>query len=115
MDIGIGGCGIVCAECPGYRATQAHDRAALQRCATAWSAMYHAQISADYCLCDGCLNSDGWQGGHCAECDIRACVIAHGVANCAQCAEFACGRITAFMQQVPEARRTLERIQREMG
>ncbi len=115
MDIGIGACGIVCAECQAYLATQAKDVVALRQCAKTWSEIFHGVINPDDCLCDGCLSEGGWHGTHCGECEIRTCVIAHGVANCAWCAEFGCERIAAFMQQVPEARRTLEQIRRETG
>jgi len=110
MDTIIARCGIVCSECEGYKATQANDREELERVAKKWSELFHAPITAEYVVCDGCLTTTGRMGGHLAECDIRACAIEHNVLNCAYCDEYGCAKITGFLAQVPEARQTLEKI-----
>lgn len=104
-------CGLVCSDCDAYKATQANDRAALETLAIRWSQEFSASLTADDCICDGCLG-EGRQIGHCAECGIRHCAIERGHANCGVCPEFGCEQITEFMKIAPHVRVTLEDIRR---
>lgn len=106
-------CGLTCADCDAYKATQANDRAALETLAIRWSQEYGGAMTADDCICDGCLG-DGRQIGHCAQCGIRGCAIEHGVANCAACPDFGCEQIEAFMKIAPQTRVTLEALRRTL-
>jgi len=104
-------CGLTCTECEAYLATQANDHAALERVATKWREEFNApNMAVEYVICDGCLASDGRLGGHCLECDIRACGVERGVANCAHCADYACAKLEGFFGFVPTARATLDAI-----
>jgi hypothetical protein len=115
MDEMIACCGLVCTSCPAYAATQANDREALERIAAQWRVEFNApQITVESVLCDGCLTDDGFRCGHCYECEIRACGLARGVANCAHCADYGCAMLEAFLDMVPEARATLEGIRRQL-
>jgi len=39
------------------------------------------------------------------KCEIRACAVAHGVANCGACPEYdTCEKIQGFLAMVPQAR-----------
>jgi hypothetical protein len=110
MDKIIAYCGLVCSDCPAYIATQANDQAAMEAVAAQWREEYHVpHITADSVLCDGCLSGPNkvW---HCAECDIRACGVAHSVANCAYCAEYPCEKLERFFGSVPAAHATLDQI-----
>ncbi len=104
-------CGLICTDCDAYQATQANDPAAIERVAAQWRQAYNApSITAASVYCDGCL-PEGRKCGHCAECQIRACGLAHGVANCAHCADYAtCEKIAGFFQMVPPARVTLDAV-----
>ncbi len=104
-------CGLICSDCPAYLATQAGDPAAIERVAAQWRQEYNApNIAAATVYCDGCV-TEGRKCGHCAECQIRACGLAHGVANCAHCADYAtCEKIAGFFQMVPSARATLDGV-----
>jgi len=105
----IGACGLGCSSCHAYQATQAGDRAAMERVAAAWREEYKAPgITIEWIACDGCLASGVRKCGHCAECGIRSCAFGRGVANCAGCADYPCPQIAGFLAHVPEARRTLE-------
>ena len=107
----IAPCGLDCASCEGYLATQANDMEALQRVVEHWRVEYnHPGMKVEYCICDGCLSTSGRLGGHCAECDIRACAIQRGVANCAHCPEYGCAKISRFIGFAPQARANLEAI-----
>ncbi len=110
MDRIIAYCGLVCSDCPAYIATQANDPAAREAVAAQWRMEYNApHITADSVFCDGCLSGPRkvW---HCAECNIRACGVQHGVANCAHCVDYPCEQLEGFFSMVPDARTTLDRI-----
>ena len=104
-------CGLVCTDCEAYQATQAKDQAALERVSAHWRELFNTTaITAATVLCDGCLSTDGWKCSHCAECNIRACAIQHGVANCAHCSDFVCAQLESFLNYAPEARTVLNQV-----
>jgi hypothetical protein len=103
-------CGIVCSDCPAYTATQAGDQAALQRVLEQWRQEFNAPtMTIEYVACDGCLSGEQ-KCGYCAGCEIRACGVTRGVANCAHCPDYACDKLEGFFGMVPDARATLDRI-----
>ena len=79
----IAACGLDCAKCDAYIATQANDQAALEQIAEKWRVEYNAPVilAANF-LCDGCM-AGGRTIGHCAECGIRLCALERGLENCA--------------------------------
>lgn len=110
MDRIIAYCGLVCSDCPAYIATQADDRVALERTAAQWREEYNApNITVASVICDGCLSGPR-KCSHCAECQIRACGVERGVANCAHCADYACEKLEGFFGMVPDARTVLDGI-----
>ena len=109
-------CGLICTDCPAYVATQAGDREALERTAAQWREAFDApEITADSIICDGCLTDEGRKCGHCFECEIRACVIGRGLANCAHCSDYACDRLKGFHRPTSEAWAVLDEIRRDLG
>jgi hypothetical protein len=111
MDSIIAYCGLVCTDCPAYVATQADDREALERVAIQWREEYGApNITVESILCDGCLTDDGHKCSHCSECEMRACGMSRGVANCAHCPDYACQKLEGFFGFVPDARALLDGI-----
>ena len=111
MDSIIGTCGLTCTDCAAYLATQADDRPELERVAAQWREEYDApNITSEGIMCDGCVTADGYKCSHCHECEIRACGVQHGVANCAHCNDYACDRLEAFFGFVPDARTTLDGV-----
>jgi hypothetical protein len=110
MEGMIAHCGLICTECPAYIATQADDRAALERVAAQWREEFEApDITAERILCDGCL-VEGHKCAHCFECDMRACAMARNLANCGHCDDYACDMLEEFLAHVPEARATLDGV-----
>ncbi len=105
-------CGLDCAKCEAYLATQANDDTAKERLIAKWRKEYNApDINLAAVTCDGCVSVDGRHGGYCGQCPIRACGVAHQVANCAYCADYdACDRLTGFFKTVPDARVILDGI-----
>jgi hypothetical protein len=117
MDRIVAYCGLVCTNCPAYTATQADDRAALERVAAEWREAFNApQITADSIVCDGCLGHNGGRlSGYCLECQIRACGVERGVVNCAHCADYACEKLEGFFGHAEEARAVLDEVRRGLG
>jgi hypothetical protein len=108
MEQMIAYCGLDCAQCGAYLATQANDPAALQRVADEWRVAHNwTDCTAEDVICNGC-HAEGRRCSHCARCEIRECGVQHAVETCAHCAEFeSCARIAAFIEMVPPARANL--------
>ena len=106
----IGACGLDCAKCDAFIATQADDWTALAGVAVKWTQEYNAPgLTAANVQCDGCMTA-GRKVGHCSECQIRLCALERGLANCAVCPDYACEKLQGFLAVVPQARANLEAI-----
>jgi hypothetical protein len=110
MDEMIAYCGLDCAKCPAYVATQANDMEALRKVAAEWTVTYKFAFTPEAILCDGCTPQEGRHVGNCAECAVRACAIERQVANCARCTEYGCEKITQFTNAAPELKKNLEAL-----
>jgi hypothetical protein len=112
MSTLIAACGLDCAKCEAYIATQANDRAALEQVTAKWRLEYNAPgITADNILCDGCM-AGGRVIGHCSECKIRLCAVERGFDTCAACPDYACGQLTDFFKMVPQAKTNLDGLRK---
>ena len=105
-------CGLVCSDCEAYLVTQANDPVALERLAAKWREQFDSpEITANTILCDGCPGTNGGRRiGYCATCEIRACALERGVANCAHCADYTCAKLEGFFAQAAGARTVLDDI-----
>ena len=113
MEKMIAYCGLVCTDCPAYKATQANDREALAQIAEKWKEQFNmTDLTADTVMCDGCLSTDGRLIGYCSQCAIRACGVERGVVNCAHCDDYACENLRDFFQNASEAEKRLDEIRR---
>ena len=110
MEKIMGACGLVCRECGAYKATQANDADAIAKVAAEWTRLYNTDVKPEYVWCGGCMTDSARKCGHCAECEIRACVVGRGLANCAGCDDYACERITKFFEYDPCVKQTLDEI-----
>jgi hypothetical protein len=107
-------CGLDCAKCEGYIATQANDREALEHTAEKWRKQYNSrEITAESVICDGCAK-DGRLSGYCNFiCKIRSCAREKKVENCAYCSDYnTCKELSEFFAYTAtaEAKATLERV-----
>ncbi len=103
-------CGLDCAVCGAYLATQADDDALRAKTAGEWSARYNVDIPPEEINCDGC-RSEGRKFFYCATmCELRKCGISKGVDTCAACDEYPCEKLEAFFQATPEARAALDAL-----
>lgn len=104
----LGYCGIDCGGCPARKAYLEDDDDLRRETAAMWSRMYGAEISAESINCTGC-RGEGIKFAHCESgCEIRKCAMPRSIANCGECTEYPCERITGFFEFVPEARANLE-------
>ena len=104
-------CGLDCAGCEAYIATQANDEDAKLKLLEKWRVEFGApDMPLSAVTCDGCT-STGRLGGYCQECAVRACAVAKGVENCAHCADYeTCETLQGFIVNIPSAKANLEAI-----
>lgn len=101
-------CGLDCSVCPARTAYLTDDDDLRARTAAEWSEMYGADITPAGINCTGCTE-EGVKFSHCEHgCEIRKCALPRGIANCGECGEYPCDRITGFFEFVPEAKVNLE-------
>lgn len=103
-------CGLICDDCGAFVATKENDDEKRREVAEAWSKEYGGDFKPEDINCEGCLTREGKVFSHCNVCEIRKCGIERGVENCALCVDFSCEKLSKFMQDVPQARKTLEDI-----
>jgi hypothetical protein len=82
-------CGINCAECPAYLATQNNDKAKLEEILKSWTS--DPKRTVESILCDGCFGES--VSKDCRECWIKECVKDKGIETCAECGMYPCGRL----------------------
>ncbi len=104
----LGVCGIDCAACNARIATLTNDDTLRARTAAEWSKLFGHNFKPEEINCAGC-NADGRHVYYCdAMCEIRKCGRDRKDLTCAECGDFACAKLTAFLKQVPEAEKNLK-------
>ena len=113
MDNLIAYCGLNCAQCEAYMATQENDLQKREAVAKKWAAEYDAPgLTARDIVCNGCASLEGPWFSHCSECSFRNCAQSKGVASCAVCEEYPCSDLAGFLNAVPMAKDNLEAIRK---
>ena len=109
-------CGLDCAACPGYIATQNNDRQWLEKTAETWSKELGIPIKPEDCVCDGCQPQEGTRlGGYCTQCPVRACAIKKDYPNCAYCPDYSCSDLSRFLTGAKTAKEKLDSIRSQIG
>jgi hypothetical protein len=103
-------CGLVCTECPAYKATQENDYTARAKVAEQWSKQFKHDFQTEDINCNGCPAVSEVQFSYCSMCDIRKCGVDRKVLNCAYCVEYPCDKLNKFHTEVAEAKAKLEAI-----
>ncbi len=111
MSTLIAACGLDCAKCEAYLATQSNDLVMLEQIAAKWRVEYNAPgITAENIRCEGCM-AGGRVIGHCSECKIRLCALDRGFDTCADCSDYeSCQELQNFFKMVPQAKETLDAL-----
>ena len=87
MNKMIAFCGLDCAKCDAYIATQNDDDALRQKTAKLWSELNNVEILPEQINCNGC-RVDGRKTVFCDRlCPIRQCGLQKGFATCGDCTE----------------------------
>jgi hypothetical protein len=108
----IGYCGLDCEQCEAFIATRNSDDALRIRVAEEWARLYHAPIKPEHINCTGC-QSTGVKTYYCEQlCEIRKCARQRAVSTCADCSDYACAVLNAFLQAAPQARTRLEALRK---
>ncbi len=102
-------CGILCSDCPAFKATLAGDEEALAKQAAEWSSDEYPLEAGDL-LCDGCIYEDKRTAKFCLDCDVRRCALERGVENCAHCDDFPCEKLEKPWALCVDAKTTLEEL-----
>ena len=86
-------CGLNCAICDTFLATQADNDDLRQQVADKWSALFHYTFHKDDINCDGCL-SGGRMSIYCGTmCEIKPCAISKGLVDCKDCPDYLCDKL----------------------
>jgi hypothetical protein len=101
-------CGLVCAECGAFLATQNNDDEARKKVAEEWSKAYTVALKPEDIYCEGCLTTSGRVFNYTQVCEIRACGHKKKVKNCAYCQEYPCEKLSKFFDLAPQAKKNLE-------
>ena len=111
MEMMIAFCGLDCAGCEAYKATQANDQEAKQAVLEKWRIEFNTpEMTLASVTCDSCTSS-GRLWGYCHDCPVRACAIAKDVMNCAYCDNYeSCETLQTFIADVPDAGKNLAAI-----
>lgn len=107
----LGKCGIDCDLCEAKIATETNDDSIRQRLAKEWSEFYQSEIDPSEINCTGCNVNDGIFFSHCKVCKLRLCGEEKEIERCTQCKDYECKNLSEFLEQVPEARANLEKVQ----
>jgi hypothetical protein len=106
-------CGLDCAECNAFKATQAKDAEWKRNLARKWTEGTKFEFKSEDIDCDGCKSNviSGW----CRKiCKIRPCAEERKVKTCAHCEDYQCGKLKEFLSNEPVATANLEKIQKTL-
>ena len=112
MDKMIAYCGINCAGCPSYLATQKDDDSLRKQVKDLWKNQFNVDLKLEDINCDGCKGG-GKLGFYCKVCGIKKCAERKNLENCANCEDYACNKLTNLFQMLPSgysAKETLDEI-----
>jgi len=110
MDQMMAPCGLECAKCPAYIATQAGDPVEITLVAEAWSRAWRMRVRPDEIWCDGCTSTSERKYKYAWKCEVRSCGMARGVPTCAHCPDYVCETLEGFFAKVPRTRKILKEI-----
>jgi hypothetical protein len=84
----VGFCGMVCSDCPEYKATQKNSGTERKRVAELFAKQYVQEYKSEDFNCDGCTNDGKRIFSFCQVCKIRECGREKGIKNCAFCEKY---------------------------
>jgi hypothetical protein len=103
-------CGLDCGACPAFIAHETNDEDLRTKTAAEWSKQFGVTLQPQDIDCVSCLQVEGPHISHCSICEIRKCGLSRKVENCAMCDDYGCETLTAFHDNVPDAKANLDEI-----
>jgi len=107
-------CGLDCAECDAFIATQLKDLERKKGIAERWTKAHNIEFRPEDVDCAGCM-SDKISGWCTKICKVRPCAEARGVKTCAHCENYLCEKLEWLLPNEPKAARTLEAIRKTLA
>jgi len=92
MDEMLSRCGYRCDLCLAYRPNVEADPANQRTVSDGWHKYFGFRIPAEQIICDGCLAENPCLIDK--ACPVRACVLERGLANCAECPDYICQKLS---------------------
>ena len=108
-------CGLDCAECNAFKATQAKDSERKKQLAKQWTEGLKVEFRPEDINCDGCISDSLRIFGYCNVCEIRKCGREKKVKNCAYCHKYPCEKLSGLFSGYSKAKETLDEIRREVS
>ena len=102
-------CGMDCANCPTYLATQNDDDNIRKEIQKLWKDGFNTDVPLEAINCDGC-KEDGKKGPFCTQCQVKTCADGKNLANCGLCDEYACEQLTGLLNMLPPNINPKERL-----
>lgn len=106
----VGFCGIVCSDCPVFKATVNNDDVERKRVAELFTKQYEREYKPEDINCDGCVSNGERIFSFCSVCGIRRCGREKRIKNCAYCADYPCEKLDEVFNAYPKAKETLDRL-----
>jgi hypothetical protein len=106
-------CGLDCAMCDAFIATQTNDFERKKQIAEQWTRQLNVEFKPEDIECRGCMSSkiSGW----CTTiCKIRPCAETKKVKTCAHCSDYPCDKVKEFLSNEPQATSNLEQIRKTL-
>jgi hypothetical protein len=103
-------CGINCAECPIYIATQDNDEKLRKETAEKY------ELKLEDCYCDGCGGDGKRIAAFCNKCEVRTCATNKKLENCAYCDDYPCELLNKLheMYNANNAKSRLKAIRKDL-
>ena len=114
MENIIAHCGIVCSDCPTFKATKMNSDAERKRVAELWTKQYGRPFKPEEINCDGCLTRGTRVFSYVGICEIRKCAQKRNLKNCAYCGDYNCEKISKLHEQAPKAKETLDNVRNNL-
>jgi len=114
MENIIAHCGIVCSDCPTFKATKMNSDAERKRVAELWTKQYGRPFKPEEINCDGCLTRGTRVFSYVGICEIRKCAQKRNLKNCAYCGDYKCEKISKLHEQAPKAKETLDKVRNNL-
>jgi len=106
----IGYCGLDCAQCEAFIATQNDDDELRAKVAEKWAKLNNVPIKPEHINCTGC-QSVGVKTYYCDQlCEIRKCATEKRVSTCADCADYPCSTLGEIFRSAPQAKARLDEL-----